>query len=197
MANEFVTRNGFISQNNSTITGSLTVSGSIAASGIIGTVFSSNADTLIITGSAIVTGSVAITGSLTVTQGISGSFSGSGANLFDIPASGITGLNLSQISSGSVSASISPSNGLQVNTLISASAYYGDGSNLTTKIRRHSFTNFDGSNSYDYNGKAPFGSSENANVWAITRLTINAYGATTVASASNASWTDRVSATYS
>jgi hypothetical protein len=46
----------------------------------------------------------------------SGSFSGSGANLYDIPASGIVGLNLSQISSGSVSASISPDNGFRVNT---------------------------------------------------------------------------------
>ena len=46
-----------------------------------------------------------ITGSLIVTAGISGSFSGSGANLFNIPASGITGLNLSQIATGSVSAS--------------------------------------------------------------------------------------------
>jgi hypothetical protein len=57
-----------------------------------------------------------ITGSLTVSNGITGSFSGSGANLFDIPASGIVGLNLSQISSGSVSASISPDNGFRVNT---------------------------------------------------------------------------------
>jgi hypothetical protein len=47
----------------------------------------------------------------------SGSFSGSGANLFNIPASGITGLNLSQITSGSVSASVSPSYGFAVNGL--------------------------------------------------------------------------------
>ena len=57
-----------------------------------------------------------ITGSLIVSNGITGSFSGSGANLFDIPASGIVGLNLSQISSGSVSASISPDSGFRVNT---------------------------------------------------------------------------------
>ena len=66
-----------------------------------------------------------VTGSLTVTQGISGSFSGSGANLFNIPATGITGLNLSQISSGSVSASISPNNGLQVNTNVTATSFSG------------------------------------------------------------------------
>ena len=66
-----------------------------------------------------------VTGSLIVTQGISGSFSGSGANLFNIPASGITGLNLSQIASGSVSASISEQSGLQVNTNITATSFTG------------------------------------------------------------------------
>lgn len=55
----------------------------------------------------------------------SGSFSGSGANLFNIPASGITGLNLSQIVSGSVSASISPNSGLQVNTNVTATSFTG------------------------------------------------------------------------
>ncbi len=55
----------------------------------------------------------------------SGSFSGSGAGLSDIPASAITGLNLSQISSGSVSASISPNNGLQVNTNVTATSFTG------------------------------------------------------------------------
>jgi hypothetical protein len=68
------------------------------------------------TGSLSQTGNVSITGSLTVIDGISGSFSGSGANLFDIPAAGIVGLNLSQIASGSVSAQISPNLGLVVNT---------------------------------------------------------------------------------
>jgi hypothetical protein len=66
-----------------------------------------------------------ITGSLVVSNGITGSFSGSGANLYDIPSSGIVGLNLSQISSGSVSASISPSDGLQVNTNVTAPSFSG------------------------------------------------------------------------
>jgi hypothetical protein len=65
-----------------------------------------------------------ITGSLTVSNGITGSFSGSGANLFDIPASGIVGLNLSQISSGSYSASISE-NGLLVNNRVVADSFSG------------------------------------------------------------------------
>ena len=66
-----------------------------------------------------------VSGSLIVTQGISGSFSGSGADLFNIPASGIVGLNLSQITSGSVSASISPNSGLRVNTNVTAPSFTG------------------------------------------------------------------------
>jgi hypothetical protein len=45
-----------------------------------------------------------------------GAFSGSGANLFNIPASGIVGLNLSQIASTTATASISAASGFQVNT---------------------------------------------------------------------------------
>ena len=60
----------------------------------------------------ITTGNSRITGSLRVTAGVTASFTGSytgdGAGLYNIPAGGIVGLNLSQISSGSVSASISP-----------------------------------------------------------------------------------------
>ena len=62
------------------------------------------------------TSSLQVTGSISVTGGVSGSFSGSGAGLFNIPASGITGLNLSQIASGSATASISPDSGFKVNT---------------------------------------------------------------------------------
>jgi len=63
-------------------------------------------------------------------------------------------------------------------------------------IRRHSFTNFDGSNSYSYNGYAVQGSSESANVWTITRLTINAFGSVTKGVATNVAWTDRVTVIY-
>ena len=45
-----------------------------------------------------------------------GAFSGSGANLSNIPASGIVGLNLSQIASTTATASISAASGFQVNT---------------------------------------------------------------------------------
>ena len=61
-----------------------------------------------------------VSGSLIVTEGITGSYTGSfvgdGAGLYNIPASGITGLNLSQIASGSATASIAPNTGFRVNT---------------------------------------------------------------------------------
>ncbi len=70
-----------------------------------------------------------VTGSLFVTAGVTGSFTGSftgdGAGLTNIPAAGIVGLNLSQISSGSVSASISPNSGLQINTNVTATSFTG------------------------------------------------------------------------
>ena len=50
------------------------------------------------------------------TGSFTGSFTGDGTNLDNIPASGVTGLNLNKIISGSVSASISPNRGFEVNT---------------------------------------------------------------------------------
>jgi hypothetical protein len=50
------------------------------------------------------------------TGSFSGSFKGDGTNLFNIPASGVTGLNLTQIADGSVTASVSNTNGLRVNS---------------------------------------------------------------------------------
>ena len=82
------------------------------------------------------TSSLQVTGSIIVTQGISGSFSGSGANLFNIPATGIVGLNLSQIASGSFSASISPENGFTVNT---SSSIDGD-LQVSNSVTASSFT---------------------------------------------------------
>ena len=61
------------------------------------------------------TGSIYLTDNVTASY-FTGSFIGDGSGLYNIPSSGITGLNLSQISSGSVSASISPNNGLVINT---------------------------------------------------------------------------------
>ena len=67
-----------------------------------------------------------------------------------------------------------------------------------SNIRRHSFSNYNPGtgNSLDYNGYAPYGSSESANVWTITRLTINAFGISTRAYAVNVAWTDRLTVIY-
>lgn len=71
-----------------------------------------------------------VTGSLVVTNGISGSFTGDGTNLYNVPASGVTGLNLSQIADGSATASISDALGLRVNrnTEITGSLIVSSGS---------------------------------------------------------------------
>ena len=61
------------------------------------------------------TNDIQITGSLRVTNGMSGSFIGDGTGLYNVPASGVTGLNLSQIADGSATASISNTQGLRVN----------------------------------------------------------------------------------
>ena len=110
------------------------------------------------TGSLSQTGNVSITGSLTATGGISGSFSGSGANLFDIPAAGIVGLNLSQIASGSVSASISPNQGLLINTSVSASNFTGSFTGSLTGIATSaSYASFALTSSYSLGGSGfPF-----------------------------------------
>ena len=50
------------------------------------------------------------------TGSFTGSFVGNGSGLYNIPASGVTGLNLSQISQGIATASISQANGLLINT---------------------------------------------------------------------------------
>jgi hypothetical protein len=60
------------------------------------------------------TASFAQSGNGIFSGSFSGSFEGDGNGLTNIPASGITGLNLSQITSGSATASISPNGGLYV-----------------------------------------------------------------------------------
>ena len=59
---------------------------------------------------------------------VSGAFIGDGSGLTNIPSSGVTGLNLSQISSGSYTASISELGGFRVNTdaAITGTIYVGD-----------------------------------------------------------------------
>jgi len=56
-----------------------------------------------------------LTGTTAYIANASGSFTGSGQGLYNIPASGITGLELNRISAGSATASISEVGGLKVN----------------------------------------------------------------------------------
>lgn len=123
-ANTFVVRND-ITASNALITGTITAQTLVVQTVTSSIVYSSGSNIFgrQLTDTQTFTGSVNITGSaVNLKDGI---FSGSGANLFGIPATAITGLNLSQISSGSVSASISPNFGLLINTSVSASNFTG------------------------------------------------------------------------
>ena len=96
---------GFLATPFLDVSGSMTVTGSSTFSGdvtITGSLIVSSSNTFLNIGPALFTGSVGVSGSLTATL-----FSGSGAGLTGIPASGITGLNLSRIATGAVSASVS------------------------------------------------------------------------------------------
>lgn len=88
------------------ITGSLSIYGDINTTGNLtgtsNTKFGDTSDDV-----HQFTGSLNISGSVSATDGFTGSFSGDGTNLSNIPASGIIGLNLSQIATGSVTASVS------------------------------------------------------------------------------------------
>lgn len=88
-------------------TGSSIFSGSVT---IIGTLTVTGSNTFINIGPARFTGSVDISGSLTAFSASAQYFSGSGAGLSNIPASAISGLNVStsRIGSGSISASVLP-----------------------------------------------------------------------------------------
>jgi hypothetical protein len=88
-------------------TGSSIFSGSVT---IIGTLTVTGSNTFINIGPARFTGSVDISGSLSAISASAQYFSGSGAGLFNIPASAVVGLSVStnRIASGSISASVQP-----------------------------------------------------------------------------------------
>ncbi len=107
------------------ISGSLSVSGSGEISGdltVLGTLFatisgtSQNAISASHAEKYLLTSSFqTFTGSYT-TGAFTGSFIGDGSGLYNIPASGVTGLNLTRIADGSATASISNVDGLRINT---------------------------------------------------------------------------------
>ncbi len=96
-----------------TITGSLTVNGPstfnsrVTANNLTGSLFG--------TASQAITASFALSGNGPFTGSFTGSFFGNGAGLTNISASSVVGLNLSLISSGSVTASTDPAYGFRVN----------------------------------------------------------------------------------
>jgi hypothetical protein len=119
------------------ITGSLTVTGGVSGSfegdgsQITGVISSSYATTSSyafyavsasheiikeVSSSYADTASFAQSGNGIFSGSFSGSYVGDGNGLTNIPATGIVGLNLSQIASGSATASISPNKGFEINT---------------------------------------------------------------------------------
>jgi hypothetical protein len=107
------------------ISGSLSVSGSGEISGdltVLGTLFatisgtSQNAISASHAASYTLTSSFGAFTSSYTTGSFNGTFNGDGSGLYNIPASGVTGLNLTRIADGSATASISSANGLRVNT---------------------------------------------------------------------------------
>jgi hypothetical protein len=109
-----------------------------------------------ITGSLVTTASFNAFTSSYNTASFTGSFVGSGAGLFNIPASGITGLNLSQIATGSVTASVSTGTGSFTITsgssnllFISSSGQVGIGTTaLTASLQIRGSGNTSGSYSF-------------------------------------------------
>lgn len=95
---------GFVATPFLRVTGSMAVTGSSSFFGdvsITGSLTVSGSNTFVNIGPARFTGSVNVSGSIFATT-----FSGSGAGLSSIPASSITGLNLTRIGIGNVSASV-------------------------------------------------------------------------------------------
>jgi trimeric autotransporter adhesin len=107
------------------ISGSLSVSGSGEISGdltVLGTIngnisgTTTNAISASHAAAYLLTSSFGAFTSSYTTGSFTGSFGGDGSNLINIPASGVTGLNLTRIADGSVTASVSSASGLRVNS---------------------------------------------------------------------------------
>lgn len=77
---------------------------------------SNTSSSIAVSASYSATSSYALSGFGLFSGSFSGSFQGNGFGLTNIPASGIVGLTLFQITSGSATASISPNNGFIINT---------------------------------------------------------------------------------
>ena len=81
--------------------------------------------------------------------------------------------------------------------LTASFAMNGGGGGGVTYIRRSDYTSsLDPNINYLYLGEAPSGSSESADVWDISRLSISSSGETLTQTTSSAAWTNRYSYTY-
>jgi hypothetical protein len=82
--------------------------------------------------------------------------------------------------------------------LTASFAMNGGGGGGVTYIRRSDYTSsLDPNINYLYLGEAPSGSSESADVWDISRLSISSSGETLTQTTSSAAWTNRYTYTYS
>ena len=99
--------------NNLSVSGNLTVLGTINGS-VSGN--TTSADTASFAPKYTLTSSFNTFTSSYTTGSFTGSFKGDGTNLYNIPASGVTGLNLTRIADGVATASISSANGLRINS---------------------------------------------------------------------------------
>jgi hypothetical protein len=140
-----------------------------------------------------------ITGSLTVTAGITASLQGTAS--YALTASflegGVTIDTGSLVTTASFNAFTS-----SYTTGSFTGSFTGDGSGLTgvgaaEYIRRSDYTgSVDPNVNLLYLGQAISGSSESANVWDISRLSISSSGETLTQTTSSAAWTNRYSYTY-
>ena len=139
------------------------------------------------------------------TGSFTGSFIGDGNGLFNIPASGIVGLNLSQIVSGSVSASISPASGLQINTNVTATSFTGSLSGTASFAQTASYVETAGisyerlsdfQSPYHYSGNATLGTSTSSIGWIINRIDFTTPGSP-ITLQGTGSWDNRTSLIYS
>ncbi len=133
------------------VSGNLTVLGWISGS-VSGSI--TNANTASYAPEYLLTSSFGDFTSSYTTGSFTGSFIGDGSGLNNIPASGVTGLNLNKIVSGSVSASISPNRGFEVNSdatftgsvNITGSIYLNGNPIGTGKLDETTFNSYTGSN---------------------------------------------------
>jgi hypothetical protein len=155
-----------------------------------------------------------ITGSLTVTAGITGSLFGTSSwannaisasyvlqavsSSYAITASYIEIAQTASYVQTAQTASYVLNSVSASYALTASFALNGGGGGGTTYIRRSDYTSsLDPNINLLYLGDAVSGSSESADVWDISRLSISSSGATLTQTTSSAAWTNRYSYTYS